>query len=59
MKNFVKSLNKDDSWFACLHDKFPQVYAKLKEGIFIDTWNQKTHGGEMFEKHLQTVELAA
>jgi hypothetical protein len=36
IKMFVKVIDKESEWFACLRQKFPKISeAKIKEGIFV------------------------
>ena len=59
MKNFVKAMNKEESAFTCLREKFPRLSeTKLKEGIFIGPQIRDLIKDEYFDKLLQGDEKA-
>jgi hypothetical protein len=59
-KNFVKAMDKDNSaGFLYLKDKFPNIPAKIKEGIFVGPQIRTLLNDEIFESRLNDVEKSA
>jgi len=60
MKNFVKSINQEETVFTYLREKFSRLSdAKLKEGIFIGPQIRELIKDEYFDKLLEGYEKAA
>ena len=60
MKNFVKTMNQEETAFTYLREKWPRLSeAKLKEGIFIGPQIRGIIKDEYFDSLLQDDEKAA
>jgi len=60
MKNFVKTMNQEETAFTYLWEKWPRLSeAKLKEGIFIGPQIRGIIKDEYFDSLLQDDEKAA
>jgi hypothetical protein len=59
MKNYVKTMNQEETAFTYLREKFPRLSeAKFKEGIFIGPQIRGLFKDEYFDKLLQGDEKA-
>ena len=59
MKNSVKAMDREGSWFTVLQEKFLQInMEKLKAGIFDSPLIRKLIKDQMFDKVLSEAELS-